>query len=67
MAIRETARLQAEIDRLKEALTPFAESADGWDGYQDSEALVEGWNGSLELQTKLTVSDLRKAREALKQ
>ena len=63
----EITRLQAEIDRLKEALQPFADSADGWDEYQEFEALVEGWNGSNELQTKLTVSDLRNAREALKQ
>lgn len=51
------------VEELEEALKPFATEADAWEGFEDDEALTEGWpNGP---STNLHVSDLRQARALL--
>ena len=54
---------RAEIDRLREALKPFADEAEHWEFYVADELLVEGfptYDGII------SVGDLRNARAALK-
>jgi len=55
--------LLAELDRLREALKPFAKEAEAWAGYDETEPLTEGWGGGPV--THLVVAHLRAASRAL--
>lgn len=48
-----------EIECLREALEPFAQGADDWEGYEDGYAIDRYMSGDQ------TVGDLRRARAAL--
>lgn len=52
-----------EIERLREALTPFAADLDGWDD-DTSDAMLIG-DAPGDATSNLTVGDLRRARAAL--
>lgn len=53
---------QNEIERLREALIPFAEEAKHWDSYLDEEPVVEAFPG---YDGTITVGDLRQAFSVL--
>ena len=55
-----------EIERLREALRPFAENAGAWFDFTDDERLVEVFDNRRDC-AELTVGDLRRARAALEQ
>lgn len=56
----------AEIERLREALEPFAQCAEAWrEKYSDTEPLVEGFPGMPDTPVQLCVSHLVTARTAL--
>lgn len=56
---------EAQLERARKALEPFAREAEVWGGYHETEALVEGWKGGPASQ--LTVDHLRAAAHALSQ
>lgn len=61
----EITSLRAENERLREALTPFAEEVKNWDAYAASNDL---WDGIVEgYKVTITMSDCRRAAAALKE
>lgn len=55
--------LKERLAEAEKVLEPFANEADQWEGYDDGECLVEGWeNGP---SSSITVGDLRHARAFL--
>ena len=65
--IAETARLEAEIERLRGALEPFAEEANDWleDTPDNRAVFVTGEMDCPPVEAAFTVGDLRAARTAL--
>ncbi|OBQ68945.1 hypothetical protein EFV37_29345 [Mesorhizobium loti] len=53
---------ESQLEMARKALEPFAREAEVWGGYDETEALVEGWNGGPASQ--LTVAHLRAAARA---
>jgi hypothetical protein len=56
---RAKAGLEAALAEAREALEPFAREAEAWAGYDETEPLVEEWNGGPA--SRLTVCHLRRA------
>lgn len=59
---KECRKMEVMIQRLRAALEPFAKEAPKWDIYEDGEQLVESFP---QVDTKITVGDLRRALSAL--
>ena len=57
---------QAQIERLREALKPFADEAEYWETWGADDSLVEWFPEYDGNENPITVGDLRNARAALK-
>jgi hypothetical protein len=57
---------EAEIDRLRTALEPFAKAADEWDPERNGDHAFDD-RERIECECSLTVGDLRRARETIRQ